>query len=93
MPNISSYNSVIAKTVATVMAVSDINKDLNGQLPTEITCELEELSPGMNFWDTLYYLLCASVGFLIYTDKVLRRHGFKFVSPVLSAFSINFFYV
>lgn len=49
MPNIS-YNSDIAKTVETVIAVSDIKQEINNQLPTEITCELEELSPGINFY-------------------------------------------
>lgn len=55
MPNIS-YNSDIAKTVETVIAVSDMNKEINNQLPTEITCELEELSPGINFNYLLLFL-------------------------------------
>lgn len=48
MPNISTYNSDISKTVETIIPISDISKDLNGQLPAEIECELEELSPGMD---------------------------------------------
>ena len=56
MPNIS-YNSDVVKTVDTVIAVSDMNKDLNNQIPTEITCELEELSPGINIFYIITFLI------------------------------------
>lgn len=51
MPNMSSYNSDIVKTIEPVLTISDI-KVLNGQLP--IGCELEELSPGAYFCNLFF---------------------------------------
>ncbi|GFY37671.1 INO80 complex subunit D [Trichonephila inaurata madagascariensis] len=46
MPNVNSFSNEAVKSTGTVLPISDLNKEINGELHAELGSDLEDFSPG-----------------------------------------------